>query len=243
MKKYEKIYQIKTYEADKNGALRIPTLLNIFQDAADGSARELGLGMEYCLERGLAWVGSNYHIKINRLPKIHENIKIETWPSAEKMLGAIRDFVVYDENGTVIMLASSQWILIDFVKKRPLSLKNNLPQYQVISERALDTDFAKIAEPENITCRKEIDIRFDDIDINNHVNNSVYPLWASEAVDIDFRINHEPEEIEIAFKKECRYGERVEVLTEQNELHSTSIIKSMTDGRELARVKIAWKQI
>ena len=243
MKKYEKIYQIKTYEADKNGVLRIPTLLNIFQDDADGSACELGLGMEYCLERGLAWVGSNYHIKINRLPKIHENIKIETWPSAEKMLGAIRDFVVYDASNNIIMIASSQWILIDFVKKRPLSLRNNLPQYQVISERALDTDFAKIAEPENITCRKEIDIRFDDIDINNHVNNSVYPLWASEAVDMDFRINHEPEEIEIAFKKECRYGERVEVLTEQNEKYSTSIIKSMTDGRELARVKIAWKQI
>jgi len=241
MKKYEKIYQIKTYEADKNGVLRVPTLLNIFQDAADGSACELGLGMEFCLERGLAWVGSNYHIKINRMPKIHENIKIQTWPSAEKMLGAIRDFVVYDESGATIMLASSQWILIDFEKKRPLSLKNNLPQYQVIAERALDTDFAKIAEPIEINCRKEFAVRFDDIDINGHVNNAVYPLWASEAVEEEFRLVHEPQEIEIAFKKECRYGERIEALTQMNNLLATTIIKSMTDGRELARVKILWK--
>lgn len=241
MKKYEKIYQIKSYEADKNGFLRIPTLLNIFQDAADGSACELGLGMEFCLARGLAWVGANYHIKINRLPKIHENIKIQTWPSAEKLLGAIRDFVVYDESGEVIIIASSQWILIDFAKKRPLSLKNNLPEYQVIDERALNTDFAKIAEPENVNCRKEIDVRFDDIDINGHVNNAVYPLWASEAVNADFRTSHEPQEIEISFKKECLYGERVEVLSEVKDELSTSIIKSMTDGRELARVRILWK--
>jgi len=241
VKKYEKIYQIRTYETDKNKILRIPTLLNIFQEAADGSARELGLGMEFCLERGLAWVGSNYHIKINRLPKIHENIKIQTWPSAEKMLGAIRDFVVYDENGEVMITASSQWILIDFEKKRPLSLKNNLPQYQVIPERALDTDFAKIAEPESINCRREFTVRFDDIDINSHVNNAVYPLWASEAVDEEFRLTHEPKEIEIAFKKECRYGEKVEALTQMEGTLSTTIIKSMTDGRELARAKILWK--
>ena len=241
MKKYEKIYQIKSYETDKNGFLRVPTLLNIFQDAADGSACELGLGMEFCLFKGLAWVGSNYHIKINRLPKIHENIKVQTWPSAEKMLGAIRDFVVYDEGGDVIILASSQWILIDFEKKRPLSLKNNLPQYQVIDERALDTDFAKIAEPTNITCRKEFNVRFDDIDINGHVNNAVYPLWASEAVAEDFRTAHEPQEIEIAFKKECKYGERIEVLTEENGMLATSTIKSLQDGRELARVKIVWE--
>lgn len=241
MKKYEKSYQVRTYETDKNKILRIPTLLNIFQEAADGSARELGLGMEFCLDRGFAWVGSNYHIKINRLPKIHENIKIQTWPSAEKMLGAIRDFAVYDESGEILITASSQWILIDFEKKRPLSLKNNLPQYQVIPERSLDTDFAKIAEPVNINCRREFAVRFDDIDINNHVNNAVYPLWASEAVGEEFRLTHEPREIEIAFKKECHYGERVEALTQTEDTLSTTIIKSLTDGRELARIKILWK--
>lgn len=241
VQKFCKNYEIKTYECDKNGNIRIPTLFNIFQDAADGSATSLGLGMEFCLAKGMAWVGSNYHVKINRLPKIHEHIKIITWPSAQKLLGALRDFKVETEDGEELIVASSQWILIDFAKKRPLSLKDNLPEYTVIDERALDTEFPKIAEPAETVCKKEFAVRFDDIDINSHVNNAIYPLWASEAVDNDFRLNHEPAEIEISFKKECKYGETVEVLTGIDGTISTSCIKSKEDGRLLACVRIYWR--
>ena len=242
-KKYSKNYEIKTYEADKNSALRIPTLMNIFQDAADESATSLGFGMEFCLQNGMAWVGSNYCIRINRLPKIHEKIKIETWPSEQKMLTASRDFRVFDESGNELIATSSQWVLIDFARKRPLPLKNALPEYSLIEERAVQTDFPKIPAPENISLRKEFAVRFDDIDINNHVNNSVYPLWASETVDSDFRLGHEPQQIDISFKKECRFGETVEVLTQAEDLVSTSVIKSLSDGRELSLVKILWQKI
>ena len=75
MEKYVKEYNLRTYECDKNGYLRIVSLFNLLQDMADSHAADLGLGMEFCLSNGLAWVGANYHIKINRMPKIHENIK------------------------------------------------------------------------------------------------------------------------------------------------------------------------
>ena len=78
MEKYVKEYNLRTYECDKNGYLRIVTLFNILQDMADSHATDLGLGMEFCLSKGFAWVGANYHIKINRMPQTHENIKIIT---------------------------------------------------------------------------------------------------------------------------------------------------------------------
>jgi len=242
-KKYCKTYEIKTYEGDTDSSLRIPTLFNIFQDAADESATSLGLGMEFCLQKGKAWIGSNYYVDIKRLPKIHEKIRIETWPSEQKLLTATRDFRIFDTNENEIISASSQWILIDFARKRPLSLKDNLPSYTLIEERAVDTDFPKITEPQNISIRKTFGVRFDDIDINRHVNNAVYPLWASEAVENDFRLKNEPSHIEIAFKKECHLGEEVEVLTQKDDQQTTSCIKSLSDGRELALVKILWQSI
>ena len=243
MEKFIKEYKIRTYECDKNSNLRILTLMNILQDMADSHASDLHLGLEFCLSQGLAWVGSNYHIKINRLPTLHETIKVTTWPSAEKKIGAVRDFVIEDEQGNVIIVASSQWILIDFVRKRPISLKENLPEYTVIPERALETDFPKLPEPERADCQRRFLVRFDDIDINRHVNNAVYPLWATEAVDHDFRDNHVPCELEIAFKKEGHLGEDVDITTElegQTSLHS---VTALSDGRELARLRIKWKNL
>ena len=174
-------------------------------------------------------------------PKFHEKITVQTWPSAEKKLGKIRDFIVADSSGENIITASSQWILIDFHKKRPLVSREGLPAYQVIPERALQTDFPKIADVSRVDCRMEFNVRFDDIDFNKHVNNAVYPLWAAEAVGADFRTAHTPEEIEVAFEKECRLGEKVIVETERNGQISLHRICSLNDGRELARVKIAWK--
>lgn len=241
MDKFVKHYNIRTYECDKNSNLRILTLMNILQDMADSHATDLHLGLEFCLSQGLAWVGSNYHIKINRLPTLHETIKVTTWPAAEKKIGAVRDFVVEDENGNRIIVASSQWILIDFNKKKPVSLREHLPYYQVIDERVLETDFIRLPELERVDCSRQFKVRFDDIDINKHVNNAVYPLWATEAVDYDFRDTHIPSEIEIAFKKECHLQETVEVKTQMTDTTSISSICSLTDGRELARLRINWK--
>lgn len=240
--KHEKEYIIRSYEGDTNGDLRIITLFNIFQDMADEHAEKLGLGLTFCLNSGFAWVGSKYHIRINRLPKIHEKIKVITWPSEERKIGAIRDFKVLDETGNIIIAASSMWILINFEKKRPISLKDNLPNYTVFPEKAMETEFAKIKEVENEAYSTSFSIRYDDIDINNHVNNAVYPLWASEAVDKNFRKQHTIKEIEIEFKKEALLGEDVEVKTAFESNCSIHSIKSKTDNRELSRIMINWAE-
>lgn len=241
--KAQKDYEIRSYECDKHGNLRIITLMNIFQDIADTNASEIGLGLDFCREKGLAWVGANYHIIINKFPKLHQKIKVISWPAVEKKFGAYRDYLILDEEGQTMIRASSQWILIDFIKKRPASLRENLPEYQVIPERSIETDFPKIEDPENICHQTNFKIRFDDIDINKHVNNAVYPLWACEAIGNEFRDQHQPCELEIAFKKEALLGEEICVESNIDQEQSIHKIISFNDQRELAKVKIRWKSL
>lgn len=243
LKKYINEYDIRTYECDRNNNLRILTLMNIFQDMADNHSKEMGLGIDYVLSKGMAWVGSNYVLDIDRLPKVHEKIKIATWPSEEKRVGAVRDFEVFGENGKSIIRASSQWILIDFRRKRPVGLRENLPEYKVLDEHALKTDFPKLPEVERVDEETKFRVRFDDIDMNRHVNNAVYALWACEAVDPEFRLNHDPKHIEIAFKKEGHMGEKIRVSTQCEGMHTFHSICTYDceDNRELARVYIEWK--
>jgi len=241
IEKFVREYSIRSYECDKDGLLRIVALMNIFQDVADSHASVLGVGIEHCLQHGLAWVGSNYHIKISRMPSWHEKITVTTWPSAEKKIAAIRDFQVTDKGGNVIIVASSQWVLIDFAKKRPLSLQENLPFFEIIEQRALETDFPKIVIPETASLEYCFNVRYDDIDVNGHVNNAVYPLWATESIDIEWRLHNLPVELEIAFKKECLYGEKVTVITTTDGDYSMHSVVSGDDRHELARLRIKWK--
>ena len=214
-------YHIKSYECDRSGTLRLLTLMNIFQDTADSHASNIGVGIEHCQAHGLAWVGSNYQIEINRLPAWHENITVQSWPAVEKILGAVRDFIIRDEEGKEIIRASSQWVL----------------------ERALKTDFARLPDPEREDCREVFKIRYDDIDVNHHVNNAVYPLWATEAVPADFRLEHVPQALEIAFKKEGLFGENAVIRTQIDGLVTTHGIYADSDNRELAKIRIRWRKI
>ncbi len=87
-------------------------------------------------------------------------------------------------------------------------------------------------------------VRFDDIDLNRHVNNAVYALWASEAVDPEFRLTHTPYRIEIQFRKEGLIGEKIMVSTECNAAITCHSIKTYDgDNRELARARIEWKPL
>lgn len=241
--KYKKQYNVRSYECDRNNNLRILTLMNILQDIADDNAASLGFGLDFCIQNGMTWVGSNYILEIERLPKIHENIVIETWPSAKNKLSAYRDFEIFGEDGTSIIRATSQWILINIEKKRPVSVLDNLPIQDVVNERAVNTDFPKMESIERIDNRFKFRVRFDDIDLNKHINNAVYILWATEAVEPDFRLNHNPAKISINFRKEGYMGEKIAVLTQMDGNISTHSIKTYDsyNERELARATIEWK--
>lgn len=241
--KFVKEYEVKSYETDSHGFLRLITLMNILQDAADGSATSLGLGFDDCAAKGVAWVGSNYLLKIKRLPKMHEKFVVETWPAEAKLWGAIRDFILRDENGIELVRASSQWVLIDVARKHPVSLSKHIPGYEALNERALDVEFGKAPEFTESENEYVFKVRFDDIDINHHVNNAVYPLWAGESVSKEWRENHIPQEIMLWYQKEALYGEQVKVLTHTDGMRTQHSITNEISGEELCRCEILWCSI
>ena len=240
--KYKKEYDVKSHEVDCHGFLRLLSLMNTLQDIAVENADKLGLGLEVCAQHDLAWVGSNYLVQIFRMPRQHEHFVIETWPAETKLWGAIRDFIVTDESGKTIILASSQWVLIDAKRRRPVMLSKYFPDYEALGERVLKTDFPKLPAVGESAQKTSFKVRFDDIDVNGHVNNTIYPLWASESVDKDYRMTHLPAQIELCFKKEALYGETVDVFTEQTGDESLHSIRNTKSGEDdvLAQCRIKW---
>ena len=241
MDKHKKSYLISSFEVDVQSKLRLHSLFNLFQDIADEHAEKIGVGYTFCKANGVGWVGGAYHLKINRLPTWGEEIMIETWPSASTAATAIRDFKVTDKEGSILIRATSQWVLIDMARLRPLPIAKHLPHYEVIPERMLNSDFAKIPTPDGDFGSVSFPVHADDIDLNNHVNNALYPTWVLDGFSEDYLKNHRISELKIDFKRPARFGHQILLKTYQNQNQSTSLLVSSDGSTEYAHVWIEWQ--
>ena len=236
-------YTVKSFECDCHDTLRMLTLLNMFQDIADDSANSIGIGYDYLRTVGKAWVLIAMDVEIDRMPHLAEEITVKSWPSDSSALYTEREFEVWSASGERIIRACSQWIVIDFATRRPMHLKDCLPEYEPVREKVIqDGRFAKLPAVEREDYSERFLVRYDDIDRNNHVNNAIYSLWASESLEPEYRMGHIPARMEINFKKEGLFGEKIFVSTQMDGDTSLHSIKA-EDGRELARVQFRWKRV
>lgn len=192
---------LQAYQCDRFSNVRPLILMNELQSIADRHAEVLGRGRTYCLENNVAWVVMYYLVDIIELPTEGEELTFSTWPSCQDALRATRDFEIHGADGRLMVRATSQWILIDMASRRPLPLANHLSPDVVVPYRAYGCAFEKF--PDFDTNKTHVmKCRFDDIDVNQHINNAVYAVWATESVGYQYRAQHKLRKININFKKE-----------------------------------------
>lgn len=190
------------YQMDPVGSLRPLMLMNELQTYADMHAEKLGVGHSFCRESGLAWVALFYSVDIPRMPTGGDEIVLETWPSTRDGIRTTRDFLITDAGtGEVLVRATSQWVMIDMATRRPVPFEGRVPKFDLDGTRALDVPFEKF--PDFAPDFSEVVVpRYDDYDINRHINNAVYAVWATEALGKEFRAGHRLRGISLNFKKE-----------------------------------------
>lgn len=237
-----KEYEIKFSEINYNNELKETVFLNFLQDAAATNAEDNGFGYSFISKNNWAWFLLKYHLKIYNWPKNPQNLTIKTWPKGISKIYCLRDFEVLDEKGNKIAVASSSWALLDIGTKKLISPKDAFEKIPIEDLTALDTKFPKIEPLTQADTTKIFDIEYNDIDINQHVNNANYVDWALETLDFEFRTQNTIREIQIQYKKEIKYGNKVvsEVQFIDNNTTTLHSIKNKTNGEELCLIKIIW---
>lgn len=242
MDKFSKLYEVKNFQCGADARLRFGIIFNILQDIADLNANSLGFGYDFCLQNNLGWVSANYHLKINEIPNKNEEFTLTTWISETTLVSSIREFQAKNKLGKELFRASSQWALVNLKTKRPVKISDNLLKCAPIPEKMIQTSFPAIAIPDNYQHEYNFFVKYDEIDLYQHVNNSFYPLWASEAVPFDFRESHTISEIEISYKKPAVYKDEIKIKTYLQENESLHLICNKNDEKNIfSKVKIIWK--
>ena len=237
--KFTKERRLKTYQCDRYGFLRPIALMNKLQGLAGTHADMLGVGRDICEKKNVAWVLTHMFIDIVDMPRAKDKLIYTTWPSVSGAVRSERDFEVRDETGKLKIRAISQWVLIDLKTRRPVRISEYFPEWVGLDERIWEREFDKC--PDFIpTKTRAIGCRYDDVDINQHINNAVYAVWATESVGFNFRNEHKLRGMDIYYEHEISPDTpivRIEVAMGENETRH----KIMTDEHEHAKVVCYWE--
>ncbi len=201
MSKLQETFEIKTYQCNEFGKMKLRQLFDCFQELAGDQADKLGVGYEECLKKNCAWVCAKYHVIIDKLPKFKDKIIIKTYPS--KFMGptAIREFKVMAENGDLLIKAVSQWVLIDLNRLRPLIAQNVFDCSKIELEPSMEIPINKLDAIEKYSDESLMNLRYDDIDVNHHINNAIYISFAEDALFKNISKEFDIKEVSVDFKK------------------------------------------
>lgn len=239
---FEENVKIRYSEMDYDLVLKPSALLQFLQDLASENAEALGFGYSYIIKNNLAWFLLKYHIEFDDYPQGIYNIDIKTEPRGYNKLFAFRDFEILYGN-TQIGRASTTWALVDLDTKSMANVVEALqgnPHMKLYEKRETDLTYEKIKLPQSFDIEKTFEIRFDDLDVNKHVNNANYIVWAFETLDFEFRHKKKLKALDIIFKKEITYGSTVLSLAQKTDDTTVHVLKNKETGEELCLVMAQW---
>ena len=241
MNKYAKKHTLKIYEVTCFGDLKLLSLFNILQEVASEHGEILGLGYNECQKKEVTWVAASYRVNINRLPKIGEQISIETWIADLEAVTSQRCYRIKDEQDNILLEGITNWALISTKTLRPVIIAKSLttnPE-QVDGEKLIFSgEKIRLNEPQRIDSEYHFTSRFDEMDTNFHINNAVYPAWASESLGQEWLENKTPKTIQINFKNAVKAFENISIFTQTE--NNESLHKIAVADQTKAIIKINW---
>jgi medium-chain acyl-[acyl-carrier-protein] hydrolase len=210
---FERTKLVNAYDVDLNNKLKLNTLFNFLQDVASTHADTLQLGYNHLIANDLGWVLSWVKVRIEEYPGFGETIKIQTWPKCRYKFFSIREFLIYNENGKLLYRVSTAWLLINVKTKRVTDIKA-LPQqifYQPDRFAINEFPVKVIIEKEKLYLFSKT-IRYTDLDINRHVNNTQYIELILDCYPPEFHKSNLLNSLTVSFVSESFYDDELDIM-------------------------------
>ena len=182
---YKKEYYIGSNDVDQFLELKLSSFFKLMQDIATEHAEILDIGKANTLDKGLYWVITRVEVDIIRMPKYLQTIVLKTYPGDDLKFIFPRYFILEDLKGNVLMRASSTWMVLNKNNHHPCLNPFNgksLPPEHYEGELPLPRKCIT-SDTSLVETRK---VRYSDVDLNGHLNNTKYIDYIIDIHDSDF---------------------------------------------------------
>lgn len=210
---FSKTFEVGSFQVNPEGNISLTSLADLFQEIAWAHADSADFGRNLS-EMNLMWALARLEISVLEFPRWGDTIRLFTGSKGADKLFAFRDFMVWDQNERVLARGMSSWLLLNSVTKRIQKPDAVLPPALFDPLMKPERQPQKlVASGENIES-EEIKVRFSDLDLNYHVNNTSYIRWV-ENFFADQKIY--PKNLTINYLAECVAGDKVLLKLFKNE--------------------------
>lgn len=243
---FEVEHTVQYYEGDMTGKLSLPMLLNLAVLSGTLQADQLGIGDEVVHAQGVGWIVLQYEMTITRRPKVNETIVLQTQARDCNAFFCQRQYRMLDQTGQVLVDIQALFSLLDMEKRKLARGPDEfIDAYGAQRVKRIKRGLApaKIAEDEPVDGQQQYRVRFTDIDMNQHVNNSRYFDWLEDVLGADFLLTHEPKKLNIRFEQQVGIDA---VVTSRYIFDQASQISrhQVLDGDQLSlEADISWRVI
>ena len=242
---WETTTKVRAFDVDANDRLKVNTILDYFQDAASNDAERLNFGYSNFVPMGLTWVLSWAKFEFINYPKFMDEIKIQTWGKKQFKLYSMRDYLMYNSKDEIMCKGTSAWLLLDSKSLRPKILNQLYPDLKMLETKDALPDL-----PEKIIPKAQTEIvystqiRFSDIDLNQHANNASYIRLMLDCFDQEFHKAHTIKSLIVSFNSESKYGHQIQLskgIEKDNPLTHYVEAKKINSNKPVFQGLVDWK--
>jgi acyl-ACP thioesterase len=211
---YEKTIKINYYDCDCSNLLKLSCAMQHLQQTSSEQLERLGFSPARLYAENMVFLLSKMCIKINRMPEGTSEVKIGTTPVGTQGVRFLREFVIKSREGERLLSALTLWVLVDPHSHkviRPSKFPYQLQFQPTILDGAVADQEVPGEQEEGTPAIMDIPIRYSHLDLNRHVNNSVYGDFICDALPYEKLTARGLDTVILNFRNEVRWGDNLRV--------------------------------
>lgn len=212
-------FLVEPFHCDFSNHIFLGHLGNHLLNAADFHSNERGYGMDYLGTVHKTWVLSRFVMELDEMPQAYDRITVDTWVEGVMKFFTSRNFAIRGKEGKHYGYGRSIWAMIDTDTRQPVDILAErdglITQYIETATPCPIEPFQRVKLSKDAECRRVVETRYSDVDVNGHINSVKYIEHILDLWDIDFYRTHRLQRFDIAYVAESHCGDHLHLFVEQ----------------------------
>lgn len=193
----EREYTFRYSDIDKNGQIRLSSVMDILQDVAIYHSDTKGYTLEALYSLHIAWLLQGWRIRFLKPLDATKPILVKTGIMNIHKFSSARKSEIW-QDGELKSIATADWFTVDTERMRVILVPEQIfKNYESVQEEDNELPFIKLRPEKDVQMLSETHVEKRDLDTNNHMNNVKSAEVAMELLPEDFEVN----ELQITYRK------------------------------------------
>lgn len=208
---FSREFLLNYVDCDKNWNLHLHTMIGMFGDAWVYNDEARGYDFFHFAEKNQGTVMTKIALRVHEIPRMDTTIILTSWYIGERDMRVYKGAKMTDTYGKTLVSAIMESSFIDTVKRSAISPSEVDLVPSPPSPNALDCpDVKRVIVEEELPIVGARQMKFTDLDCNNHVSNNVYPKVVMDSLPARLH-ERQYKDVHFNFIRETVLGETLEL--------------------------------